>query len=174
MNGAPRRLSAGAGRSPVFERARVPRFPYANLGATMPAGASELGMRSGLGAGRRTQPPSSTSDKVPRPPSSQLPLRQLQTCVGHGSRGYARAVRRKVTKLLHVGFPFLGGWGRMRIVVLASYSLLGLFSVLKGPLACDIGATSAGFLLSKPPKSWRGPRVKLNLVHRWETIDGKP
>lgn len=83
----------------AFQRAPVPHLPYTNLRATMPVGASELVTGSGPGAGRRTQPPSPTSDKGPRPPSSQLPLRPLQTRAG-------RAVPRSRTRS-----PRGAGWG---------------------------------------------------------------
>lgn len=66
-----------ASPSPAF-------LTYTNLAATMPVGAFELATRSGLGAGRRTQPPTPTSDRVPRPPSSQPPLRPPQARADRG------------------------------------------------------------------------------------------
>lgn len=167
---------AGSRRAPegrrAFERAPVPHLPDTNLTTTMPVGASELVTRSGPGAGRRTQPPSPTSDKVPRPPSSQVALRPLQTCAG-------RAVPRSRTRSPQEGgcclrasrgICFSGGDACARVlsVIPLSLYLFVLSPPPKGIWLVTLGGLGR-FLRSKLRKGRRRARAKLS-VHRWETV----
>lgn len=92
LNAAPSPSPAGGHRTNAGRARAPPSFPYTNLAATMPVGAFELAKRTGLGAGRRTLPPTPTSDRVPRPPSSQPPLRPPQARAGRGDpRSHTRS-----------------------------------------------------------------------------------